>query len=105
MDESRGGIEADRQPLLAGRETEPETDVRLAGAGVTDRDDVVPDRMPHLQIEIHVLHPPALCRFEAKGYPLPDFYSGATGTPGRFSEGLLLRRLHNGSKEVSLAIG
>jgi hypothetical protein len=33
MDESRGSIEADRQPLLAGRETEPETDVRFAGAG------------------------------------------------------------------------
>ncbi len=37
MDESRGGGEANRQPLLAGRETEPETDVGLAGAGVTDR--------------------------------------------------------------------
>jgi len=35
MDESRGGIEADRQPLLAGRETEPETDMGLAGAGRT----------------------------------------------------------------------
>src|SRR6202040_1167445 len=42
MDESRGGIEADRQPLLAGRETEPETDVCLAGAGVADRDYVLP---------------------------------------------------------------
>ena len=31
----------------------------------------------------------------AKGYLLPDFYSGAAGIPGRFSdEGLLLRRLH-----------
>jgi Phasin protein len=37
---------------------------------------------------------PALCRLEAKGYLLPDFYSGATGMPGRFSEGLLLWRLH-----------
>ena len=37
---------------------------------------------------------PALRRFEAKGHPLPDFYSGATGIPGRFSEGLLLRRSH-----------
>src|SRR5271167_2048196 len=35
----------------------------------------------------------ALCRIEGKGYLLPDFYSGATGRPGRFSEGLLLRRL------------
>jgi hypothetical protein len=35
MDEGRGDVEANRQPLLAGRETEPETDVRLAGAGRT----------------------------------------------------------------------
>ena len=42
MDESRGGVEANRQPLLASRETEPETDVRLAGAAVADRDDVLP---------------------------------------------------------------
>src|SRR6266571_4001956 len=42
MDEGRGGVEANRQPLLAGRETEPETDVRLAGAGVADCDDVLP---------------------------------------------------------------
>ena len=32
MDESCGGIETDRQPLLAGREAEPKTDMRLAGA-------------------------------------------------------------------------
>jgi hypothetical protein len=37
---------------------------------------------------------PALCQSDAKGYLLPDDYSGATGIPGRFSEGLLLRRLH-----------
>src|SRR4030081_1022251 len=42
MDESRGGVEATRQPLLARREPEPETDVRLAGAAVADRDDVLP---------------------------------------------------------------
>src|SRR5262249_59796460 len=42
MDESRGGVEANRQPLLAGRETEPESDVRLAGAAIADRDDVLP---------------------------------------------------------------
>src|SRR5450759_3072285 len=42
MDESRGGIEADRQPLLTGCETEPKTDMGLAGAGVADRDDVLP---------------------------------------------------------------
>src|SRR5271167_1269845 len=53
-----------------------------------------PNRMPYLQIEIHVLHPSPSAESRAKGYLLPDFYSGATGTPGRFSEGLLLRRLH-----------
>src|ERR1700719_650391 len=42
MDESCGGVEADRQPLLAGCETEPETNVCLAGAVVADRDDVLP---------------------------------------------------------------
>src|ERR1700683_1563747 len=42
MDESCGGVEANRQPLLAGRETEPETDVRLAGAAIADRDYVLP---------------------------------------------------------------
>src|SRR6202051_5231517 len=41
MDEGRGGVEANRQPLLAARETEHETDVGLAGAGVADRDDVL----------------------------------------------------------------
>src|ERR1700692_849875 len=42
MNESCGGVEANRQPLLAGREPEPETDVRLAGAAVADRDYVLP---------------------------------------------------------------
>jgi hypothetical protein len=32
----------------------------------------------------HALHPPALCQSSAKGYLLSDFYSGATGIPGRF---------------------
>ena len=36
---------------------------------------------------------PAPCRLKAKGYLLPEFYSGATGRSGRFNEGLLLRRL------------
>ena len=42
---------------------------------------------------------PALCQSKAKGYWLPDFYSGATGIPGRFSEGLLLRRLQTMTTE------
>ena len=36
MDESRGGVEADGQPLLAGRETESETKVGIAGVAVAD---------------------------------------------------------------------
>ena len=41
MHEGGGGREADRQALLAGGETEPQSDVALAGAGVADRDDVL----------------------------------------------------------------
>ena len=36
----------------------------------------------------------------AKGYQLPDFYSGVTGKSGRFSEGLLLRRSHLPAKDA-----
>ena len=48
---------------------------------------------------------PALCRSNAKGYLLLDFFSGAPGTPGRFSEGLLLRRLHPGVDAVNAGDG
>src|SRR4051812_8530498 len=37
--------------------------------------------MPYLQIVVHVLHPPPSADSRQKGYPLPDFYSGATGNP------------------------
>jgi hypothetical protein len=37
--------------------------------------------MPNLQIIVHVLHPPPSADSRQKGYPLPDFYSGATGNP------------------------
>jgi hypothetical protein len=43
---------------------------------------------------------PAPCRLTARGYLLPDFYSGATGQSGRFIEGVCLRRL-----QVRLATG
>jgi hypothetical protein len=36
-----------------------------------------------------------------KGHLLPDFYSSATGPPGRFSEGFLLRRLHTGGYRLT----
>ena len=55
-----------------------------------------PQAEPHSE-PVHIAprsSSPALRRFEAKGHPLPDFYSGATAIPGRFSEGLLLRRSH-----------
>src|SRR5580704_14011871 len=42
MDESRSSVEANRQPLLAGRQTKPETDVCLAGTAVANRDNVLP---------------------------------------------------------------
>src|SRR4029077_13426163 len=38
--------------------------------------------------------PPPTSAAPANGLLLPDFYSGATGLSGRFSEGFSLRRLH-----------
>jgi len=35
MDERGGGVESNRQPLLAGRKTEPEADMRLAGSAIS----------------------------------------------------------------------
>ena len=43
---------------------------------------------------------PAPCQLTAKGYLLPDFYSGATGQSGRFTEGFCLRRLHRSVRAV-----
>src|SRR5664280_26782 len=45
------------------------------------------------------------CQSDAKGYLLPDYYSGATGIPGRFSEGLLLRRLQTRMHRLMSVIG
>src|SRR5450756_1016064 len=58
-----------------------------------------PRSEPHSE-PVHIVprpSSPALCQSDAKGYLLPDYYSGATGIPGRFSEGLLLRRLDRDS--------
>ncbi len=52
-----------------------------------------PNRVSNLSIELHALHPPPLPLAD-KGHLLPQFHSGATGLPGRFSDGFLLRRLH-----------
>src|SRR4030088_2703363 len=64
---------------------------------VPPRDGLAPQSEPHSE-PVHIAprsSSPALCQSNAKGYLLPDFYSGcATGIPGRFSEGLLLRRVH-----------
>ena len=40
-----------------------------------------------------------------KGHLLPDFYSGATGLPGRFSEGVLLRRFQGSSEPLDVHTG
>src|SRR5665647_1143601 len=56
-----------------------------------------PRSEPHSE-PVHIVprpSSPALCQSDAKGYLLPDFYSGcATGIPGRLTEGLLLWRSH-----------
>src|ERR1700719_1097668 len=62
---------------------------------VPPRDGLAPQFGPHSD-PVHIAprpSSPALCRSDAKGYLLPDFYSGATEIPRRFSEGLLLRRV------------
>src|SRR5665811_1515707 len=57
-----------------------------------------PRSEPHSE-PVHIVprpSSPALCQSDAKGYLLPDFYSGcATGIPGRLTEGLLLWRSHS----------
>src|SRR6266849_5547152 len=63
---------------------------------VPSRDGSAPQSVPHSE-PVHIVprpSSPALCQSDAKGYLLPDYHSGATGIPGRFSEGLLLWRLH-----------
>ena len=50
------------------------------------------NRKTNPSVKLHALHPPAPAAAD-KGHLLPDFYSGATGRPGRFSEGFSLRRL------------
>src|SRR3984893_11566551 len=63
---------------------------------VPPRDGSAPQFEPHSE-PVHIAprpSSPALCQSNAKGYLLPDFYSGcATGIPGSCSEGLLLRRV------------
>src|SRR6202049_3795419 len=49
-------------------------------------------RVTNPTIKLNHLHPPPSA-ITPKGYLLPEFYSGATGPPGRFNEGFLLRRL------------
>src|SRR5215470_2282151 len=44
------------------------------------------NRKTNPSVQLHALHPPAPAAFR-QGHLLPDFYFGATGLPGRFSEG------------------
>src|SRR5665213_2811659 len=57
----------------------------------------IPRSEPHSE-PVHIVprpSSPALCQSDAKGYLLPDFYSGcAIGISGRLTEGLLLWRSH-----------
>src|ERR687885_2612 len=55
------------------------------------------NRVADLPIQLHELHPQPSA-FNAEGFLLLEFYAGATGPPGRFSEGFLLRRLHSSTK-------
>src|SRR5450759_2824303 len=74
---------------------------------VPSRDGSAPQSGPHSE-PVHIVpspSSPALCQSDAKGYLLPDDYSGATGIPGRFSEGLLLRRLHLNRQSIDLTVG
>src|SRR5712672_2120963 len=49
---------------------------------VPSRDGSAPQSVPHSE-PVHIVprpSSPALCQSDAKGYLLPDYYSGATGT-------------------------
>src|SRR5262249_39337227 len=59
------------------------------------------NRKTNLSVKLHALHPSAPAAFRQRP-SLPDFYSGATGLSGRFSEGFLLRRLQLASRRYSL---
>src|SRR5208283_1188451 len=74
------------------------------------RDGSAPQSEPHSEHVHKAPRPssPALCLSNAKDHLLPDFYSGATGISGRFSEGLLLRRLQtqvSGSVSAPTSLG
>src|ERR1700740_3085701 len=56
-------------------------------------------RVTNPPIKLHHLHPPPSA-ITPKGYLPPEFYSGATGLTGRFSEGFLLRRLQEYAPEI-----
>src|SRR5450759_1607631 len=73
---------------------------------VPSRDGSAPQSGPHSE-PVHIVprtSSPALCQSAAKGYLLPDCYSGcATGIPGRLTEGLLLWRSHIDAAPLSRA--
>src|SRR3954466_12994275 len=52
------------------------------------------NRVADLPIQLHKLHPQPSA-FNTESVLLLEFYSGAAGPPGRFSEGFLLRRLQS----------
>src|SRR5665647_986821 len=66
-----------------------------------------PRSEPHSE-PVHIVPRPsssALCQSDAKGYLLPDFYSGcAPRISGRLTEGLLLWRSHRDDFDGALAV-
>src|SRR5271165_3089241 len=67
----------------------------ITGTGVHD-----PPERADPRIQLHQPHPPAPA-FNAKSFLPPEFYSGATGPPGCFSEGFSLRRVHQPTPNVA----
>jgi hypothetical protein len=62
---------------------------------LTTADPLNLNRVADPPIQLHELHPQPSA-FDAESFLPLEFYSGATGQPGRFSGGFSLRRLHAG---------
>src|SRR6516225_1120486 len=82
-----------RQHLRDRSRIDPKTPRRFPPAHTLDL-----NRITNLSIQLHALHPRPLSLSD-KGHLLPEFYSGATGLPGRLTEGFSLRRLQTGEDE------
>jgi hypothetical protein len=61
------------------------------------------NRSSHLPIQFHAFHPSAFNAPRFEGYLEPEFYSGAAGLSGRFTEGFSLRRLQRPNRVLQEA--